>query len=203
MITLFESASLLGTLSFALSGFIVGVRKKLDLLGILIASLLTALGGGILRDILLLTPPTALIQTLPSLTVLSAIVGGFLFQVHKKEDLEQKGIFLVSDTIGLCAFSVAGAIAGIEAHYSLFGVILLAFITAVGGGILRDVILNDVPQILISEFYGTVAIVIAILLFIFHYFSIMNFISVSLVMILGITLRLIAYFRDWHLPKIT
>ena len=63
--------------------------------------------------------------------------------------------------------------------------------------------LDTAKKILISEFYGTVAIVIAILLFIFHYFSIMNFISVSLVMILGITLRLIAYFRDWHLPKIT
>jgi len=107
-----------------------------------------------------------------------------------------------SDSVGLVSFSISGALIGLDAGLNYFGVVLLALITAVGGGILRDVLLNRVPMILKAEFYGTVAIITGTILFLLDVFSYINIFTLSSIFVFGLTLRLLAYFKDWHLPKI-
>ena len=158
---IFDIAEVIGTLAFALSGYFVGVKEKLDFLGIFITSFLTALGGGIVRDVIVGREPLSFTNpTFPSI-VLSIIILATILKLHKKTSLENKSYFILSDTLGLSSFAISGALTGIKYSFSLYGVILLALITAVGGGVLRDILINRVPLLLRSEFYGSVAILIA------------------------------------------
>ncbi|MEF3192318.1 MAG: trimeric intracellular cation channel family protein [Campylobacterales bacterium] len=199
---IFTLASTIGTVSFAISGMAAGVRKKLDLLGILIAATLTALGGGMMRDILVGHIPRALTEQTPMVTVLFSLLAAWLLRLHKRPDVEEKLLFVISDTLGLIAFAITGALVGLHAGLTLFGVLLLALVTAVGGGILRDILLNEIPLILSSEFYGSVALVVALILYLLHHFDLLTTPNVSLLFIGGVTLRLVAYFYQWQLPKL-
>lgn len=200
--TIFDVASFVGTISFTLSGFYVGIRKHLDILGVTIAATLTALGGGIIRDVLVQRVPHALIDTQVILVVMITLLIAVLLKLGKKGDLEQRLMFVISDSAGLVAFSITGALIGLETHLSLFGVILLSFITAVGGGIMRDILVNDIPTILVSEFYGSVAILIALLIWSCDTLGLHGTPCILIIGVLGLSLRLLAYFYDWHLPKL-
>lgn len=195
-------ADIFGIVAFALSGFVVGVRHKLDLLGLFIASALTALGGGVVRDVILNRTPFAFNEYYPSLTVFLTLFFAFVFRQHLKAKLERQWIFVISDTIGLVAFSLTGALLAMDAGFNFFGVIMLSFLTAVGGGVLRDTMINQVPSVLISDFYGSIALIVAILVLLIHAFWIINPLSVALIATFAITLRLLAYTKQWHLPRL-
>jgi len=199
---LFFVADIIGIIAFALSGYLVGVRNELDLLGILIASFLTALGGGIVRDVILDTTPFTFREYYPATTVLIVIALSSLFKVYKKEDVERKFIFVISDTIGLVAFSITGALLALEANFNIFGVVILSFLTAVGGGVTRDILINKVPAVLVTDFYGSIALLAALLLFCCNAFDFLNELSITLIAFLVISLRLFAYFKGWRLPKV-
>ncbi len=202
MLELVIIADILGIIAFAFSGFLVGVRNNLDLLGIIIASSITALGGGVVRDVILDRTPFAFNEYYPAITVFSTIVLAFVFRLYRRQELERKWLFVISDTLGLVAFSITGALLAIEADFNFFGVIILSFVTAVGGGVLRDTMINQVPSVLISDFYGSIALIVAILLLLLSYFFIINPIIVSIVATIAITIRLLAYKNGWHLPTI-
>lgn len=199
---LFFVADVIGIIAFALSGYLVGIRNELDLLGILIASFLTALGGGIVRDVILNTTPFTFREYYPATTVLIVLTLSTIFKVYKKEDVERKLIFVISDTIGLVAFSITGALLALEADFNIFGVIILSFLTAVGGGLTRDILINKVPSVLVTDFYGSIALLAALLLFACNKLDFLNEFSISLIAFLAISLRLFAYFKGWRLPKI-
>lgn len=198
----FNISSAIGTLAFAFSGFLMGVRHRLDIMGLCITSALPAVGGGIIRDILINKVPTTLINPEGFWLVISAILIGFLFKLHKVDNLENRLLFVVSDSLGLVAFSITGTLIGIEAGLNIFGIIILSFMTAVGGGIIRDILVNDVPVILQSGFYGTIAVIVALSLFAIDHLGYNNTLSTLLVFIAAITIRLLAHFRKWNLPKI-
>jgi len=200
--TFLEVAEIIGIAAFALSGFWVAVEERLDLLGVFIASFLTALGGGIIRDVIVGKIPYSFINFLPSIVVILVILIAFLLKLQKNIDFQKRKIFIFSDSVGLVSFSISGALIGLDAGLNYFGVVLLALITAVGGGILRDVLLNRVPMILKAEFYGTVAIITGTILFLLDVLSYINIFTLSSIFVFGLTLRLLAYFKDWHLPKI-
>lgn len=195
-------ADIFGIIAFALSGFVVGVRHKLDLLGLFIASALTALGGGVVRDVILNRTPFAFNEYYPSLTVFLTLFIAFVFRQHLKAKLERQWIFVISDTIGLVAFSLTGALLAMDTGFNFFGVIMLSFLTAVGGGVLRDTMINQVPAVLISDFYGSIALIVAVLVLLAHAFWVINPLSVALIAIFAITLRLLAYTKQWHLPRL-
>ncbi len=109
---------------------------------------------------------------------------------------------MVSDTIGLVAFSITGALLALEAEFNIFGVIILSFLTAVGGGLTRDILINKVPAVLVSDFYGSIALLVALLLFIANTLNYLNEISILFISLFAIGLRLLAYFKGWRLPKI-
>ena len=201
--TYLEIASLLGTFAFAVSGAIIGIRKELDLMGVFILSFLTGAGGGILRDLLLSRTPSILINSEPFIIIFSIMLFIKAFRLNEKyEIIETKWIFRLSDTIGLVAFAISGAIAAIEAEVTIFGVIVISFLTAVGGGIIRDILVNEVPEILKSGFYGSVAVLVGISIYLTNHFEIDKAIAIPTIFLLGIFLRIIAIKKDFELPKI-
>lgn len=197
---MFEIAEYIGIIAFAMSGFFVATRNKLDLLGVLISTFLTALGGGIMRDIAVDKVPYTFSHDYPAIIVFSVLVLLILFKFHKKNSLENRPLFIISDSIGLISFSISGAIIGIESHFNLTGVLSMAFLTAVGGGIARDVIINEVPFVFKTGFYGTIALLIGLILYTLQHFEAITFLSVSLLFIFGISLRIFAYYRKWSIP---
>ena len=197
---MFELAEYIGIIAFAMSGFFVAVRNKLDLLGVLIATFLTALGGGIMRDITVDKVPFTFSHTYPALMVILVMLTLIIFRFHKRNSLENKPLFILSDSIGLVSFSISGALIAIDVEFNLAGVIAMAFLTAVGGGIVRDVIINEVPFVLKTGFYGTVSIVIALILYLLHMQNFINFTSISALFIAALSLRLLAYYKKWSIP---
>jgi uncharacterized membrane protein YeiH len=196
------AADILGIFAFALSGFLVGVRNNLDLLGLIISASLTALGGGVVRDVLLGRTPFAFNEYYPALTVIITILFAFAFRLYRREQLERQWLFVISDTIGLVAFSITGALLAIEVEFNFFGVMILSFLTAVGGGVLRDTMINQVPAVLISDFYGSIAIIVSILLLILVQVDMLNTWGIAAIAGFAIFLRLLAYYKQWHLPKL-
>lgn len=195
-------ADILGIIAFALSGFLVGVRSNLDLLGIIISASLTALGGGVVRDVILDRTPFAFNEYYPAITVLTTIAIAFAFRLYHREQIERQWLFVISDTIGLVAFSITGALLAIDAGFNFFGVIILSFLTAIGGGVLRDILINQVPAVLVSDFYGSIALIVSILLLVFSAVIGLSTLSVAIVAFIAITLRLAAYIKGWHLPTL-
>ncbi len=199
----FVFADILGIMAFAISGFLVAIKNDLDILGILISSSLTALGGGIIRDAILSSAPFAFTSIYPAVTLTSAIFIAFVFKIYKKDSIERKWMFVISDTIGLVAFSITGALLAINAGFNFFGIVILSFITAVGGGVTRDVMINKVPTVLITDFYGSIAVIVALLLGIIELFGLLNEITIISIALFTIALRLIAFKKEWHLPKLS
>jgi len=200
---IFLLTDIIGVIAFSLSGFLVGIRNRLDLLGIVIASSLTALGGGIIRDSILHRTPFAFSEYYPALTLVTVIIIAFSFRSLRSDKIEHKWLFVVSDTIGLVAFSITGALLAIHAEYNVFGIVILSFLTAVGGGVTRDVMINKVPSVLVSDFYGSIALIVATALALLHYVNLLNSLSILLIGSLSIAIRLIAYKKQWHLPTLS
>ncbi len=200
--TALQIADIIGIISFALSGFLIAVHFKLDILGIFISSFLTALGGGIIRDVIANKTPFIFNNNLPIILVFTTLLLAFIFNLHKKTDLEGKTWFIISDAVGLVSFAITGALVGINVNFNFLGVLMLAFITAVGGGTIRDILINKVPSILVSEFYGTVAIIVGLFTYFLNLFKEVNILNLTILFIFGVTLRLLAYYKKWHLPKL-
>lgn len=197
-----EIADIVGTIAFTLSGFMVATKDRLDLLGILIASFLTALGGGILRDTIAGRTPYAFSNLLSIILVLSVIIFSVVLKLYKKSEIVNNTYFIISDSIGLVSFSITGSLVGIMTGFNIFGVVLLAFTTASGGGIMRDSLLNRVPVVLTSELYGSISILIGITVFILDKLEFISELSLIIVFIIFFIFRLIAYYKRWRLPKL-
>ena len=199
---MFELTDLIGIIAFAMSGFFVASRSKLDLLGALISTFLTALGGGIMRDIALDRTPYTFSHDYPGIVVLCVFIIMTLFKLHKRESIENKPFFILSDSIGLISFSISGALIALESDFNLTGVIIMTFLTAVGGGLVRDVIINEVPFVLKTGFYGTIAVMIAVILYFLDMYDFISIYSISGLFIFSLLLRLIAYKKNWAIPLI-
>lgn len=195
-------ASLAGGIAFALSGFIVGTKKNLDWMGLFILSFLTASGGGILRDVLANRPPVILLSNEPFLIALVVTLLGSLFKLQHKVDIQNLWLFVICDGVGLAAFAITGALVAMEISAPFFGFITLAFLTAVGGGILRDILVNNIPEVLHSGFYGSIAILVALAIYLMDVSHAVTPLNLLGVFAGSVILRLIAYHNRWNLPKL-
>jgi uncharacterized membrane protein YeiH len=191
-----EITDIIGIIAFAISGFIIGVRNGLDLLGITISAFLTALGGGIIRDVLAGRPVYSFTDIIPGSIVLAVLVVGIFFKLHRF-DFEKNDLFLISDSIGLVSFSISGTIVALNSGFNIYGVVFLALITAVGGGMIRDVLINKIPFILKENFYGSVSIFVSVFLYVFGTYDVM----IILILIMGVIIRIIAHKKNWKLPS--
>ncbi len=195
----FQVLQLAGILAFAISGALVGVRRNLDMLGVAVVGGFTGVGGGVLRDLLLgVHPPISFVHW-PNLAV--AVAGSLLvFYVHPRLS-HIRHFEVVFDAFGLGLFSANGAAVAFAAGLTPLTAILVGTTTAIGGGVIRDVLVNTVPGVLTRELYAVSAI-----------FGAAVAVGVlvagggpGLASIVGgacaITLRLLSVARGWHLPK--
>jgi len=193
---------LIGTAAFSVSGYLIGVKKRFDLLGVLIVAILTAIGGGIVRDVLLNRVPVVFRDASPVTAIVATLAISWLFSLHKSWSGTMHRVFVIADSVGLIAFSLAGAQVGIDFDLNLFGVLCVGFISAVGGGVLRDMLVNDVPFILDRDFYGTVAILMAAALYAARHLGWQGMGVTWSLFGMGLAIRLVAHVRDFRLPKV-
>jgi len=197
---MFEIAEYIGIIAFSMSGFFIATRNNLDLLGVLIATFLTALGGGILRDMSINKIPFTFSHDYPAIIVISVILIMIVLKFHKRESIENKMLFILSDSIGLISFSIAGALIALEHNLNLTGILALSFITAVGGGIARDVIINQVPFVFKTGFYGTISLLIGVIIYVLNEINLLFSYSLFILFTLGVALRVIAFYQKWSIP---
>ena len=202
----FLCLEILGTIAFAISGAIKGVRNKMDVFGVCVLGLITAVGGGIIRDLILgNTPPItfikpryALIAIITSIIIFLPFVRKFL--VHHKRGYDL--CLLITDTLGLATFSVIGvqvAYAGFSSN--MFLLIFVGVITGVGGGVLRDMMSKNIPDIFVKHFYASASILGVILTCVLW-----KPLGETPAMIIGfvviVALRFLAARYHWNLPSI-
>jgi uncharacterized membrane protein YeiH len=198
----FDWLYVIGTVSFSISGYLIGARKQYDLLGVTILTLLTAIGGGMIRDVLVNRMPLVFGSNQSLYFIFGTLALAWLFKLHHKNSTSLHKLFIVADSVGLVAFSIAGAQVGLDMELNLFGVCFLGFVTAIGGGLVRDMMVNDVPFILHKDFYGTVSILVAALLYVFDLAGMTGPWIIWPLFGFGLFLRLIAHARDLSLPRV-
>lgn len=155
-----------GTIAFAVSGTVKGFKKNLDIFGISLLAILTAVGGGILRDTMIGQVPSALTDPTSIYLAIGVSLIMYLFVTHKKNELPREKQMLrfltttnlVFDAIGLVVFALIGASSGIELRLNFMTTGILAALTGVGGGILRDVLVNETPIVLKEDVYAVLAL---------------------------------------------
>jgi len=171
-------------------------------MGLFILAFLTANGGGILRDVLTARPVSILSSNEPFYVVVSVAVVAALFKLHRKGAIENRFIFVLADAVGLVAFAIMGSLIALEIKAPFFGFVTLAFLTAAGGGILRDLLVNEVPDVLHSGFYGSIAILVAVGIYLLALVDFIHPLSLLAVFTAGLLLRLFASHYRWTLPKL-
>jgi uncharacterized membrane protein YeiH len=200
MTLLIQVLDLFGTMTFAVTGAFKAIEHGSDIVGIIILSTITGVAGGVIRDIIFgKFPPTAVINSLYiAITVSTGAVIFFLYPLLKKH----WNLFLKFDAVGLGVFTVIGSIFA----YNLFGLNFLAMsfagiLTAIGGGILRDVFVNEIPLVFVKEFYASASFAGILILFVMLSVNINLSIAAIPSIIMTTSLRLIAMKFKWNLPR--
>ncbi|MDF1882514.1 trimeric intracellular cation channel family protein [Sulfurimonas sp. SAG-AH-194-C21] len=193
---------IIGTIAFSFSGYILAAKARYDILGILVVAFITAFGGGVVRDLLTNRVPFIFHETYPISIVLVTVVIAYLLKLHKHTHLTDNMVFHISDSIGLSMFAFTGAVVALEADFNLAGVVFLSFLTAVGGGIIRDMLMNKVPFVLTNDFYGTIAILLGFSIWFIDSFFTLNTIVSIVLLVVGTLMRLLAIKYQWKLPKL-
>src|SRR3712207_6588899 len=197
-IDMWELLSIIGTIAFALSGAIVAMEEEFDVLGIFILGFVTAFGGGAIRNTLIGLHIEALWGQSPEFVC--AFIAIILIMLFPR--LVAKGwvrAAVLTDAIGLAAFSVQGALHAVRLAQPLSAVIVAAVLTGAGGGVVRDVLAGRKPTVLRSEIYAGWSIIAALVL----YFKLATSnVECYLLVVLLTVMRMIGNKRQWHLPKI-
>ncbi|MBP8050718.1 MAG: trimeric intracellular cation channel family protein, partial [Oscillospiraceae bacterium] len=160
---------LIGTAAFAVSGAIVGIKKQMDLFGVIVLGVCTAVGGGIVRDVILgVTPPATFHDPVYTLTAAAVSVLMFLPHVRARVGRHEPvfdRLLLVMDAVGLGVFTVVGVQCAYRQaeHDTLFLTVFVGLITGVGGGVLRDVFSGERPYIFVRHFYACASIIGALI----------------------------------------
>ena len=197
---MFDLLDIMGTLAFAVSGALTAMNKRLDPFGIFIIAFVTAVGGGTLRDILIGRTPVGWMLNLNYVYVI--ILGYFLAVVFRKKlDRFRTSMFLF-DTIGLGVFTLIGLEKGMETNLHPIICIALGTMTACFGGVIRDILCNEIPVIFRKEIYATICIVGGIFFFVMKTLPIPKDILYLLTSALIIAIRLMAVIFHWSLPAL-
>lgn len=191
---------LVGTAAFAITGAFKAVEHKSDIVGIIILATITGVAGGVLRDVVIgRIPPVAIANPLyVGIAIAMAVAIFFLYKSFKRYE----GIVLKFDAVGLGVFTVIGT----SFAYSVFGLNFLAMafagmITAVGGGILRDVFVNEVPIVFIKELYASASFAGVVAFYLMLAAGIDFTIAAIPCIVLVTAIRVLAMKYNWNLPR--
>lgn len=200
MPVLIQILDLFGTMAFAVTGAFKAIEHKSDIVGIIILSTITGVAGGVIRDIIFgKFPPTVVIN--PLYLIVTVVTGIVIFILYPSIKIHWN-LFLKFDAVGLGVFTIIGA----SIAYNIFGLnfLTMAFagvLTAVGGGILRDVFVNEVPLVFVKELYASTSFIGVVILFVMLVMGI-NLYSATIPSILAVTsIRLLAIKYNWNLPR--
>lgn len=187
-----------GTLAFAISGGLLGVKKRFDLFGVLFLSFVVAVVGGMTRDVLIGAVPPAAISEIHYLAI--AVVGGLLtFFWTRKVAAYQRAIQLV-DAFGLGLFAVAGAQKALEFGIHPVMAAIMGMLTGIGGGMTRDVLAGDIPHVLRSDLYAVAALAGGVVVAAGQQLDVAPITSMLVGAAVCILLRLLGIYRGWHVP---
>ena len=208
-ITVLFIMEMIGTVAFSCSGAMLAIKKHLDLLGIMVLGVVTACGGGMIRDVLIgNTPPNLFIHPIyVEVAIASAVVIFIIIKTKKFASLFNANAYdwtmNILDAIGLGAFTVVGVNTAYSAGYGnyLFLTIFLGVITGVGGGLLRDIMALEIPAILRKHIYACASLVGAIAYIIMCKVAIPSDIGLVLSACIVVIIRLLARQLEWNLPR--
>ncbi|MGO3654766.1 MAG: trimeric intracellular cation channel family protein [Sphingobacterium sp.] len=196
----FTILDVIGTMAFAISGGLTAMEKKMDVFGISIVAICTALGGGTLRDMLIGNTPVAWLLNLQNFYV--AILTIIVTIIFRRQLNKLRRSLLLFDTIGMGVFTLIGIQTGVQIGLHPLVCILLGTITACFGGVIRDILCNEIPLIFSREIYATACLVGGALYFLlvrFHLpLDLVYFATIALI----ITVRLMAVYHHWSLPRV-
>ncbi len=202
---------IVGTIAFASSGAMTGIQKKMDLFGVNVLGVTTAVGGGLIRDLILgLNPPVMFRNPRYALTAVATSTVLFVFVyaragAHTGRHAKMRELLLlIGDTIGLGIFTVVGSHTAITAGYgeNRFLLVFVGVMTGVGGGMLRDVMAGNLPYILVKHVYAVASLSGALV-----YVLLLPYLGGLPCMMAGaavvMLIRFLAAYYHWNLPRIS
>jgi len=196
--TLTLALNLMGTFAFGLSGGILGVKKRMDLFGVLVLSVATGLGGGIVRDLILGHTPPATLTDWRYLGT-AGLAGVLVFVWYNR--IANHGTFITTfDAVGLSIFTVTGTVIALNSGLGPIPAALLGMLTGVGGGVLRDIMAAEVPLIFRSEIYAVASLLGAIIIITATQIGFSGIPSEILAALATFILRMLSVQRGWKIP---
>jgi len=200
-VKLLYAVDLAGTLLFAIEGASAAIANKLDLLGVMVLAFATALGGGIIRDVLIgFVPPNALRDWRYSATAFAG--ASITFFLNGFVQAIPAPLIMVLDAAGLALFAIAGTEKALLFDMPPLIAVLLGGITGVGGGTIRDVLLAKIPNVLRADVYATAALAGSAVMVVGRRLGLSPSVSVFLGGLLCFALRVISVWRHWNLPRL-
>ncbi|WKN44194.1 trimeric intracellular cation channel family protein [Tunicatimonas pelagia] len=196
--TFFYAIDLSGTFVFAISGTLTAYRRQIDLFGAGVIALVTALGGGTIRDILIGSLPVGWMQDLRYLLVVASglttalVFRGFILKLSKT-------MFLF-DTLGIGLFTVLGLQKTLDLGLHPLIAVMMGTVSAVFGGLVRDLLTNEVPLVLRKEIYATACLLGGVLFLCLRFFEVPSQVSTIITILFISGIRILAVWRGWHLP---
>jgi uncharacterized membrane protein YeiH len=188
--------SIIGTIAFAVSGAIVAMEEEYDLFGVYLLGIVTAFGGGAIRNLLIGVPVSALWeQEMMFQIALIAITAVFLFPQNLLKHWNRWGNFF--DAIGLSAFAIQGALFAVQLNLPISATVVAAVLTGSGGGIVRDVLAKRKPLVLRNEIYAVWAAVTGLVIGVG---LIASDVSLYILFLITTALRVVSYMKKWRLP---
>ena len=204
-ITLIQVCDFVGTLAFAISGIRLASAKKFDLFGAYVVGVTTAIGGGTMRDLILGVTPFWMTNSFYLICSAIALVWVIVF---RKLLVRQNNTWFLFDTIGLALFTVTGiektitTIGPSGEHFPFWTAIIMGTITGAGGGVLRDVFINEVPLIFRKEIYALACVIGGLAYYICHQLGLDGTLSAIICGLTVVLMRLLAVKYKLHLPII-
>ena len=192
---------LFGTMAFAVTGAFKAIEHKADIVGIIILATITGVAGGTIRDIVLGHFPPHSISD-PNYVIITTVTGVIIFFLYPKIQ-KHWNLFLKFDALGLGVFTAIGA----TLAYQLFGMNFLAMamagmVTAVGGGILRDMFVNEIPMVFVKELYASASFLGVVIFYILLLVQLQIEVATIGAILVTTILRLVAMKYNWNLPKV-
>nr|WP_199045041.1 trimeric intracellular cation channel family protein [Dyella sp. ASV24] len=194
-------ADLAGTVVFAIEGASAAIHGGLDLLGVLVLSFMVALGGGVIRDLLIGAAPPSAIRDW-RYPVLAFAAGLFTFLLHTQIEAVPAMLLTTLDAAGLALFAVAGAEKALDFEINPFIATLMGTITGCGGGVMRDMLLARVPMVLVANIYASAALLGAAVLVIGRRLGCPPAVAAVLGGAVCFILRIAAVRFNWQLPRV-
>lgn len=200
MTQLFYFADLFGVAVFAITGALMAGRKSMDLFGVLVIAIITALGGGTLRDVILGNHPVSWIRNDTYILVATVAALGTVAWVRMTRPIHEKGL-LIADAFGLAVFTVIGTEVALQYAMPSSTAVIMGVMTGVAGGVMRDVICNEIPLIFKKEIYATACLAGAVTFVLLRMLQTPHWLDTGVAMLVVLGIRLSAIRWRFSLPR--